>query len=61
MLTAGMFVEMIQQRQGYYVACIEEICWRNGFMTDEMLKNRAEKLSKTDYGKYLMSLLKEND
>lgn len=61
MLSAGMFVEMIQQRQGYYVACIEEICWRNGFMTDEMLKARAQKLSKTDYGKYLMSLLKEND
>jgi len=57
LLKAGMFVETIQSRQGLYVACIEEIAWRQGFISDEKLRESGEKYSKTEYGKYLLSLL----
>lgn len=57
MLKAGLFVETIQSRQGLYVACIEEIAWRQGFIDDEQLKNIGNELKQTDYGKYILSLL----
>ena len=57
LLEAGNFVATIQKRQGLYVACIEEIAWRNGWIDDEKLRQNGERLSKTNYGQYLLSLL----
>ena len=59
MLKASMFVEAIQDRQGFYVACIEEIAWRRGFISTKQLLEIGEKLKMTDYGKYLIALAKE--
>lgn len=58
LLDASNFVEAIQKRQGLYVACIEEIAYRRGYIDAEQLKKLAEPLIKTDYGKYLMELIK---
>lgn len=59
LLKAGAFVETIQQRQGMYIACIEEIAWRHGFIDDEKLRAVGESMKKTAYGKYILSLLEE--
>lgn len=56
MLKASQFVEAVQDRQGFYVSCIEEIAWRRGFITAEQLKAIGESLKMTDYGQYLLSL-----
>lgn len=56
MLKAAEFVETVQDRQGFYVSCIEEIAWRRGFITTEQLRALGEELKSTDYGKYLISL-----
>ena len=58
MLQAAEFVETVQDRQGFYVSCIEEIAWRRGFITTDQLKALGEKLKMTDYGQYLISLCK---
>lgn len=60
MLKAGSFVETLQSRQGIYVACLEEIAWRKGFINDEQLRTIGEELKQTDYGKYILSLLEED-
>ena len=57
MLKASEYVETIQARQGFYIACIEEIAWRQGFIDDEQLRNIGENLKMTEYGKYVLSLL----
>ncbi|SHF68672.1 glucose-1-phosphate thymidylyltransferase RfbA [Dysgonomonas macrotermitis] len=57
LLEAGNFVETIQNRQGFYVSCIEEIAWRNGWIDDNQLTVLGQKLDKTSYGKYILSLL----
>ena len=57
MLKASEYVETIQARQGFYIACIEEIAWRQGFIDDEQLRNIGENLKMTEYGKYILSLL----
>lgn len=56
LLEASNFVEAIQKRQGLYIACIEEIAYRKGYINKEQLKELAEPLMKTDYGKYLMEV-----
>ncbi|SHI38840.1 glucose-1-phosphate thymidylyltransferase RfbA [Lutispora thermophila] len=56
LLEASNFVQTVQKRQGLYVACIEEIAYRNGFISKEQLHALAEPLMKTEYGKYLMAL-----
>ena len=56
MLQAAQFVEAVQDRQGFYLSCIEEIAWRRGFITTEQLKAIGESLKMTDYGQYLLSL-----
>ncbi|MGE8001976.1 glucose-1-phosphate thymidylyltransferase RfbA [Lysinibacillus sp. NPDC093216] len=54
LLEASNFVEAIQKRQGLYIACIEEIAFRKGYITKQQLIELAKPLMKTDYGKYLM-------
>ena len=56
MLKAAEFVEAVQDRQGFYVSCIEEIAWRRGFITTEQLRAIGESLKMTDYGKYLLAI-----
>ena len=60
MLKASQFVEAVQDRQGFYVSCIEEIAWRRGFITTAQLHDLGESLKMTDYGQYLLSLAKED-
>ena len=59
MLKAAEFVEAVQDRQGFYVSCIEEIAWRRGFITKEQLREIGEELKMTDYGQYLLSITEE--
>ncbi len=56
LLKASEYISTVQNTQGFYVACIEEIAWRRGFITLEQLKAIGEKLGDTDYGRYLLSL-----
>lgn len=56
MLQAANFVQTMQERQGFYLSCIEEIAWRRGFITKEQLHTLGEELRMTDYGQYLISL-----
>lgn len=57
LLEAGNFVETIQKRQGFYISCIEEIAWRNKWISNDQLATLGKKLDKTEYGKYILSLL----
>ena len=57
LLEAAQFVETVQKRQGYKVACLEEIAWNNGWITDLALGEAAERASKNEYGNYLRRLL----
>ena len=54
---ASSFVETIQNVQGLKVACLEEIAWRNGWLSNDDLKSLAKCMLKNDYGKYLMHLV----
>ena len=56
MLQAAEFVETVQERQGFYLSCIEEIAWRRGFITKEQFRKIGEELKMTDYGQYILSL-----
>lgn len=56
LLEASNFVEVIQKRQGLYVACIEEIAYRRGYISKEQLLSLAQSLLKTEYGKYLVDV-----
>ena len=58
MLRASEFVETVQQMQGFYISCLEEIAWRRGFIDDDQLRKVGEELKMTDYGQYILSLLK---
>lgn len=53
---ASSFVETIEKRQGFKIACLEEIAWRNGWISDENLLSCAEKYQNSEYGKYLKKL-----
>jgi glucose-1-phosphate thymidylyltransferase len=57
LMQAGQFVQVIEERQGLKVGCIEEIAWRQGFISDQQLKKLAEPLKKSGYGEYLLGLL----
>jgi len=59
LLKASEFVEAVQSRQGLYVACLEEIAWRKGFIDDAGLRAVGNELAVTEYGKYLLSLLED--
>ena len=57
LLEAAQFVEIIEKRQGYKIACLEEISWRNGWLTANQILAAGERLSTNNYGQYLLSLL----
>ncbi|HMM03003.1 MAG: glucose-1-phosphate thymidylyltransferase RfbA [Dysgonomonas sp.] len=57
LLEAGNYVETIQNRQGFYISCIEEIAWRNKWIDNEQLRVLGKRLDKTAYGQYILSLL----
>lgn len=54
---ASQFVEVVQQRQGLKISCIEEIAYKNGFIDDDQLRKVAEPLVKSGYGQYLLDLI----
>ncbi|SEJ77110.1 Glucose-1-phosphate thymidylyltransferase [Cyclobacterium xiamenense] len=60
LLQAAQFVEVIEERQGLKIGCIEEIAFRNGFINQEELIKSAEKLGKSGYGEYLKKLVSQN-
>ena len=57
LLEAGNYIEAIQKRQGFFVACLEEIAYNNGWIDAETVLKLAESLKKTDYAKYLVELI----
>ena len=61
MLKAAEYVEAVQSRQGYYIACVEEIAYRRGFIGADRLRELGESLAKTAYGAYLLSVADEAD
>ncbi|MES2998391.1 MAG: glucose-1-phosphate thymidylyltransferase RfbA [Pseudomonadota bacterium] len=61
LLEASHFVQVVEKRQGLKIACLEEIAWRKGFISDEALEISADKLTNTSYGSYLLDLLKKEE
>ncbi|MDX8000555.1 glucose-1-phosphate thymidylyltransferase RfbA [Xenorhabdus sp. Reich] len=57
LIEASTFVQTVEKRQGFKIACLEEIAWRNDWLSAEQVKAAAADLAKTGYGKYLMDLL----
>lgn len=60
LMQAGQFVQVIEERQGLKIGCIEEIAWRKGFITNAQLTEIAKPLVKSGYGQYLLNLLNGN-
>jgi glucose-1-phosphate thymidylyltransferase len=58
LMQAGQFVQVIQERQGLNIGCIEEVAWRMKFIDNKQLEEIAEPLRKSGYGEYLLNLLK---
>ena len=59
LMDAGQFIQTIERRQGFKVACLEEIACRNGWISTEKMIEYGNKISKTDYGRYLIDIGKE--
>ncbi len=57
LFSATSFIKAVEERQGYKIACVEEIAWRNSWITDAQLHNLAEKYSNSSYGTYLRQLI----
>ncbi|MTH47575.1 glucose-1-phosphate thymidylyltransferase RfbA [Intestinirhabdus alba] len=57
LIEASTFVQTVEKRQGFKIACLEEIAWRNGWLDDEGVRRAAGALAKTGYGQYLLDLL----
>lgn len=58
LLEAAQFVETIERRQGYKIACLEEIAWRKGWLSSEQVEEVGQALSKNGYGQYLLDIIK---
>ena len=58
LLEAANFVQTVQNRQGFYIACIEEIAYQKGWIGEEEVRELAKVMMKTKYGKYLVELMK---
>jgi glucose-1-phosphate thymidylyltransferase len=58
LLDAGNFIATIQNRQGFYVSCIEEIAWRQGWISADDLRALGKAMEKTSYGQYLLRIAK---
>lgn len=58
LIEASTYVQTIEHRQGLKIACLQEIGWSQGWITDVQLKEQGKSLSKTQYGQYLLNLLK---
>ena len=58
LMQAGQYIQVIEERQGLKVGCIEEVAWRKGLINDDQLNDLAKPLIKSGYGKYLLELLK---
>jgi len=54
---ASTFIEVLEKRQGLKVSCLEEIAWRNEWISDDQLLEIAEPMSKNEYGQYLQNLV----
>ena len=59
LLDAGQFIATLEHRQGLKIACLEEIAWRNGFISVEQVERLAKLLAKSGYGQYLLRLLEQ--
>jgi len=59
LMEAGQFIQTIEHRQGFKVACLEEISYRNGWISREIMIEYGNNMSKTDYGKYLIEIANE--
>ena len=59
LLDAGVFVRIIEERQGLKVACVEEVAWRMGFINAQQLECLATPLQKSGYGEYLLRILRD--
>ncbi|ARJ42070.1 glucose-1-phosphate thymidylyltransferase [Pantoea alhagi] len=57
LIEASTFVQTVEKRQGFKIACLEEIAWRNGWLDDDGLRRAAQALQKTGYGQYLLDIL----
>jgi glucose-1-phosphate thymidylyltransferase len=60
LLDAGSFVETIEKRQGLKIACVEEVAYRMGYISEAQMRKLAEPMLKNGYGQYLMQVLKSN-
>jgi len=61
LLQAAQFVQTLEARQGLRICCPEEICWRNGWIDDAQLERLGNEIGKSQYGQYLVNLLKHRD
>ena len=57
LLEAAGFVATLEKRQGFKIACLEEVAWRMGFVTYEALIDEGKRFTKSDYGRYILSAL----
>jgi glucose-1-phosphate thymidylyltransferase len=58
LFSASTFVEVVEKRQGVKIAALEEIAWRQGWISDDELRRAAQPLARNQYGEYLLGLLK---
>ena len=59
LMSASQFVQVVENRQGLKIGCIEEVAWRKKLIDDNQLRKLAEPLEKSGYGSYLIELLRE--